>query len=69
MSKFYWSFNEDADCWDNSADTIEKCILVAQDEVREYEECEDYEVGEIKTKQAIINMIEAIEKAGQIKGR
>ena len=25
--------------------------------------------GQVKTKQAIINMIEAIEKAGQIKGR
>ena len=49
MSKFYWSFNEGADCWDNSADTIEKCVLIAQDEVREYEECEDYEVGEINT--------------------
>ena len=49
MSKFYWSFNEVADDWNNSADTIEKCILIAQDEVREYEECEDYEVGEIKT--------------------
>ena len=49
MSKFYWSFNEVADCWGGSADTIKKCIWIAQDEVREYEECEGYEVGEIKT--------------------
>lgn len=49
MSKYYWNFNEHADCWDNNGDTIEKCILEAQDEVREYEECEGYEIGEIKT--------------------
>ena len=47
--KFFWSFFGDSEEWDNSEDTIEGCLGVAIDQVKDFEECEGIDEGTIKT--------------------
>lgn len=47
--EFCWNFFEDSEGWSNPEDTIEGCLDVAIDQVKDFEECEDINEGTIKT--------------------